>query len=508
MGLLAPIGAIVAIAAPAAISALVARRWLIPAMLLWFFSPAIVFLALDLVGKLIGTPAPEQPGSAIYALLLVGSFLLIPWLLICLAGFGLGFALRGRFRATPSPIPSPTVPAPVRAPMPPPKVPIEMAGWRERHVGFEDDELRIDGLKVWGEHWRPTGMPPVQLPHPAHPDQRHRYDIYEIGEAQHPTRFAAGELSNGVWGFYVPVELPVETQGASADGTLRYEHRLGEFANGRYDSVSSWAVLIDAATDRVLVDCAGWASSRISTKADGCLFLHLQQNQFETLFRIDPATRRFRDQGLGGEERPLAELPAAVEDAWQATARHDAPPHYRRISPDGTIRVDLASEEWSNSHWVNAPKVIEIASGRVLLDLWGTDWDASVSFPRDGAATLACRRYHLGGSLSVTIDLVRGCYGIVLDPQAGGALAEAPLDGLAQGLEAASHRAAAAGGADRVRTWRARPHPLAAWRTALLILASALIAVAAIAYVEMRVTPAPVQTLTPMPKMPDFTPKQ
>jgi hypothetical protein len=46
------------------------------------------------------------------------------------------------------------------------------------------------------------------LPHPAHPHQSHRYDIYDIGDGWNPVRFAVGELSNGVWGFYVPADPP------------------------------------------------------------------------------------------------------------------------------------------------------------------------------------------------------------------------------------------------------------------------------------------------------------
>jgi len=270
-----------------------------------------------------------------------------------------------------------------------------------------------------------------------------------------------------------------------------------------------WAVLIDAATDRVLVDCSGWMFSRIDAQADGSLFLHLRQNGFETLFRIEPATRLFRDQGIGGPERPLGELATAAEEARQvAMQQHSTPAHYRWISPDGTIRVDLASEEWSNAQWVNAPRVIEIAGGRVLLDLWGTDWDATVSFPRDGAVRLGCRRYHLGGSPSVTLDVPRGSYRILLDPGTGETFPEAPLAELAPGLEAASQRAAAlAGGTGWGWEGDAPPHALAAWRTALVILAGAAVAISGAAYISTRFVPAPVQKLTPMPKMPDFAPR-
>jgi hypothetical protein len=82
---------------------------------------------------------------------------------------------------------------------------MEYEGWRDVHVGFEGDDLKIGGVGIWDADWRRTGLEAVQLPHPAHQHQRHRFDVYEVGEEKHPIRFAAGELSNGVWGFYVPV---------------------------------------------------------------------------------------------------------------------------------------------------------------------------------------------------------------------------------------------------------------------------------------------------------------
>ncbi|HEV7229113.1 hypothetical protein [Brevundimonas sp.] len=75
--------------------------------------------------------------------------------------------------------------------------------WRSIHVGVEGDGVTISGLPVWQHQWRPVRLS-VELPHPAHRSQRHRYDVYEIGEPPNAVRFAAGELSNGVWGFYVP----------------------------------------------------------------------------------------------------------------------------------------------------------------------------------------------------------------------------------------------------------------------------------------------------------------
>ena len=81
-----------------------------------------------------------------------------------------------------------------------------MTGWRDVHVGVEDDGLKIGGLEVWKHTWRWTSEPALDLPHPAYPNQTHRYRICEIGDSANPVRFAAGELSNGVWGFLVPAD--------------------------------------------------------------------------------------------------------------------------------------------------------------------------------------------------------------------------------------------------------------------------------------------------------------
>jgi hypothetical protein len=419
----APIGAIVALGIPALLVAKVPRRWLPVAITLWTLSPAIVFFVLELIGKSIGPPEQPQTGSFGGALLLVGSFFLIPWILTCLAGFGIGFVIRTRK-------------SPVRS------LPV--------------NEVMLQELAH--THTVATSLPVSFTP--------------------------------------VPISFPVQPvmEGVSADGNLRYEHRQGEFINGRYDSVSLCAVLIDSATGQTLVDCAGWAGSEITAQADGSLFLYLRQNQFEWLFRIDGQTGLFRDLGTGGGDKPLSALAQAVKEAWHAP--HKLPPQYRHISRDGMIRVDLASQEWANGNWVNAPRVIEIASGRVLLDLWGTDWDATVFFREVGRVRLDCRRAHVGGGLSVVLDVARGCYQITVAPGPAGALPEQPLDGIAEGLEAASRRGAPASQASSVSS-----HSLAAWPSALLILLGAVVLIAIAGYLSVGLQSRP-GPLTPVPHVP------
>ena len=80
-----------------------------------------------------------------------------------------------------------------------------MSCWKVKHIGFERDGLLFAGLDVWAQSWRPVSeCSTVELPHPAHPDEVHSYNVYEIGDGANPVRFAAGELSPGVYGFYVP----------------------------------------------------------------------------------------------------------------------------------------------------------------------------------------------------------------------------------------------------------------------------------------------------------------
>jgi hypothetical protein len=79
--------------------------------------------------------------------------------------------------------------------------------WQVAHIGFDGDDFKLGDLNVWKEKWRPVDFPVLSLPHPAYPGQTHEYKVYEIGDLMRPIRFAAGELSNGVWGFYVSGKL-------------------------------------------------------------------------------------------------------------------------------------------------------------------------------------------------------------------------------------------------------------------------------------------------------------
>ena len=79
-----------------------------------------------------------------------------------------------------------------------------MSDWKVIGVVVEGHPIDVGGLDPWNATWVPTGAPPVQLPHPYYPTQRHAMHIYEIERGGKKVTFAAGELSANVWGFYVP----------------------------------------------------------------------------------------------------------------------------------------------------------------------------------------------------------------------------------------------------------------------------------------------------------------
>jgi hypothetical protein len=58
----------------------------------------------------------------------------------------------------------------------------------------------IDGLDVWKHMWTDT-KERVQVEDPLY-HQKFTFQVYEISSNGRVVRFAAGEFSNCVWGFY------------------------------------------------------------------------------------------------------------------------------------------------------------------------------------------------------------------------------------------------------------------------------------------------------------------
>lgn len=182
-----------AVLIPAGLVCTLSRRRLAAAMLAWLVSPVFVYAALVAWEMLTRPPVANPIGTALYGFMLISPLVTLPWLLVCLVGCGLGLGLRRLVRRPRALVAAPTLPAAPALP-----------GWRHAHIGFENDAVTIGGLDVWKHEWRRAAGPIVKQPHPSYPTQAHDYEIFEIGTASSPVRFAAGELSNGVWGFSVP----------------------------------------------------------------------------------------------------------------------------------------------------------------------------------------------------------------------------------------------------------------------------------------------------------------
>lgn len=202
--------AAIVIVVPAALVAAVPRRWLWPTIVAWVASPIAIYIAI--IAHEAATRPNEHypPGTALYGFMLISPLVTPPWLATCAVAFALGFGLRRLLRkqaqsARDDPR-MPQVSANARPIAPSPSVAPDIvhAGWRAVHVGFENDGLMIGNLNIWNHQWRSLGQPVIWLPHPAHRTQMHDYEAFEAGDGADRTRFAAQELSNGVWGFYVP----------------------------------------------------------------------------------------------------------------------------------------------------------------------------------------------------------------------------------------------------------------------------------------------------------------
>ncbi len=77
--------------------------------------------------------------------------------------------------------------------------------WVAVGVVLDGDPIEIDGVNPWGCSWHDEGEM-VTVRHPYHPTQEHRIPVYSMTQDGRTTTFAAGELSNQVWGFFRPVD--------------------------------------------------------------------------------------------------------------------------------------------------------------------------------------------------------------------------------------------------------------------------------------------------------------
>lgn len=79
-----------------------------------------------------------------------------------------------------------------------------MTNWKAVDVVIEGHPIDVGGINPWDYEWRRVESDRLELPHPAYPSQLHAMNVYEIDGPDGAVRFATGELSANVWGFYLP----------------------------------------------------------------------------------------------------------------------------------------------------------------------------------------------------------------------------------------------------------------------------------------------------------------
>ena len=66
----------------------------------------------------------------------------------------------------------------------------------------------LEGLNPWDYKWNETGEASFEVPHPEYPWQSHRLNVYQITDGTKIVEFAASEVSNTAWVFYLPIHSP------------------------------------------------------------------------------------------------------------------------------------------------------------------------------------------------------------------------------------------------------------------------------------------------------------
>lgn len=79
-------------------------------------------------------------------------------------------------------------------------------GWEFIAAVFESGSLLIDGVDPWSVDWEFVPVGSVMVDDPLYPGRQHRMSAYRLAGVEPVVLFAAGEFSNGVWGFYEPTD--------------------------------------------------------------------------------------------------------------------------------------------------------------------------------------------------------------------------------------------------------------------------------------------------------------
>ena len=74
--------------------------------------------------------------------------------------------------------------------------------WSYVGRSLDSESFQIDGIDVWKHPWTQVDEPHTGVKDPLY-NQDYSFTVFEFEAGSKTVRFAAGEFSNGAWGFYV-----------------------------------------------------------------------------------------------------------------------------------------------------------------------------------------------------------------------------------------------------------------------------------------------------------------
>ena len=74
------------------------------------------------------------------------------------------------------------------------------SAWKFIGHCFDSDPFEIEGIDVWRD-WHATGER-MDGSDPLYPWQQYNFPVYTMTDGVKTVEFAAGEMSNNVWGFF------------------------------------------------------------------------------------------------------------------------------------------------------------------------------------------------------------------------------------------------------------------------------------------------------------------
>lgn len=79
------------------------------------------------------------------------------------------------------------------------------ADWKFSGTCIADEELKLNGVNVWACRWERVPNAVASIRDPLY-NQPYEFNVYDLVHAGGRVRVAAGEFSNCIYGFYMPVQ--------------------------------------------------------------------------------------------------------------------------------------------------------------------------------------------------------------------------------------------------------------------------------------------------------------